>query len=171
MLGAADGAAQISLRKYRNVHKLDISPLAALTDLRLMYAGPADISCLGGLPLERLEIHGGTFEDLTVLKSMPLRFLTLRSQGTPLDYSILRGMPLAMLSVDGKQLVDISFIKGMPLKFPSVTKSGVRDFSPIAGLPLIDLEFDSEAKPDMALLRSIPALKNINSKPAAAYLK
>jgi hypothetical protein len=157
---------------------LDISPLAALkdlTDLRLMYVGPADISCLVGLPLERLEIHGGSFEDLSVLPSMPLRFLGLHSLSPSsqeaLDFTILRGMKLGMLHLSSKRLEDISFIKGMPLKDLSLTGSAVRDFSPIAGMPLIHLEFAPEAKPDMALLRSIPTLKTINKRPAAEYLK
>jgi serine/threonine protein kinase/formylglycine-generating enzyme required for sulfatase activity len=156
----------------------DISPLAALkdlTDLRLMYVGTADISCLGGLPLERLELHGGTFEDISVLKSMPLRFLGLRSLSPnsqeALDFTILRGMKLEMLHLSSKQLVDISFIKGMLLKDLNLTGSGVRDFSPIAGMPLVNLDFDPEAKPDLALLRSIPTLKTINKRPAAEYLE
>ncbi|MBK8092153.1 MAG: protein kinase [Verrucomicrobiaceae bacterium] len=152
----------------------DISPLAALkdlTDLRLMYVGPADISCLGGLQLERLEVYGGTFEDISVLKSMPLRFLGLSSLSPnsqeAVDFTILRGMKLEMLQLGSKHLVDISFIKGMPLKDLSLTGSGVRDFSPIAGMPLSNLEFDPEAKPDMALLRSIPTLKTINKRPVS----
>ena len=78
-----------------------LTALKDLTDLRLMYVGPADISCLVGLPLERLEIHGGSFEDLSVLPSMPLRFLGLHSLSPSsqeaLDFTILRGMKLGML--------------------------------------------------------------------------
>jgi hypothetical protein len=47
----------------------------------------------------------------------------------------------------------------------------VRDLSPLAGLPLEELECNDNLKPDAALLRSLPSLKKINGKPVEETLK
>jgi len=47
----------------------------------------------------------------------------------------------------------------------------VTDLSPIAGLPIEEIIFDPTIKLDSTLLRSLPALKMINDKPAAEFGK
>ena len=58
----------------------------------------------------------------------------------------------------------------MPLYYLNVTKTRVRDLSPIVGLPLVELDCDPEAKLDPAFIRSIPTLKKINSKSVSEWL-
>ncbi len=151
----------------------DVSPLAALRDLdslHLQYLYPRDISCLRGLKLVNLKIWGGSFTDVSALQSHPLQTLNVK-QIPVSDFSVLKGKALQDLDLEWcHSLSDLSFINGMPLKYLRVPKTKVRDLSLIAGLPLIELTCDPEAKLDPALIRSIPTLKKINSKPVSEWL-
>jgi hypothetical protein len=150
----------------------DVSPLAALKNLdslHLQYLYPTDISCLRGLKLVNLRIWGGNFNDLSVLQSHPLQRLSLK-QTQVSDFSMLKDKALQDLDLEWcHRLSDLSFIKGLPIKYLNVTKTKVHDLSPIAGLPLVELVCDPEAKLDPALLASIPTLKKINLKPVSEW--
>lgn len=150
----------------------DVSPLAALKELHslhLQYLYPTDISCLRGLKLVNLKIWGGNFNDLSVLQSHPLQRLSLK-QTQVSDFSMLKDKALQDLDLEWcHRLSDLSFITGLPIKYLNVTKTKVHDLSPIAGLPLLELVCDPDAKLDPALLASIPTLKKINLKPVSEW--
>jgi len=151
----------------------DVSPLAALKELdslQIENLNPKDISCLRGLKLVNLTIWSGEFNDVSVLQSHPLQTLSLRQ--TPVsDFSMLKGKALKRLDLElCDRLSDLSFIKAMPLEYLRVPRTKVRDLSPIARLPLVELVCDPEAKLDPTLLASVPTLKKINSKPVSEWL-
>lgn len=146
----------------------DLSPLAGLrdlTDLTIRSPGLREIAWLNGMKIKTLSITSGVFTDLGPLKTLPIQFLTLLScRGT--EFSGLAGVPLRSLSLyGGGPIHDLGFVGEMPLETMSIGKMGVKDWSPLRGLPVRDLTVDLDPKREAEILRSLPNLRKFNGKP------
>lgn len=135
----------------------DLSALAALTDLRILYlmnrgseqSALTDLSPLKSLPLEELIIMHTRIRDLTPLRALPLRLLALPrsdvkdvsplkgmtldyldlSESKAFDFSPLSGMMLRTLKLNGTQVKNLNFTRGMPLEELEISNTGMFDFS------------------------------------------
>ncbi len=91
---------------------------------------------LTGLPISHLFLASTRIHDLTPLKGMLLRRLSMVFVKGPIDLSPLRGMPLEQLLADGVELSDLSALAGMKL---TVFHGRIDDFKSLHGMPLEDL--------------------------------
>jgi len=96
-----------------------------------------NLSALKGVPLKSLTLAGcKSLRDLSPLKGMPLEELDL--SGTGVDtLEALRGMKLKRLVLRSTKVHDLSPLKGMPLEELALSYCmQVSDLSPLAGAPL-----------------------------------
>ncbi|HKB39354.1 MAG TPA: hypothetical protein VKD72_23150 [Gemmataceae bacterium] len=98
--------------------------------------------------------------------------VALHAPGTRIaDLSPLKGMNLKELDVSDTPVSGLSPLAGMPLTQLSLRGAKVTDLSPLKGMPLKVLRCDFQRERDVALLRSLTTLEQINDKPAADFWK
>ena len=121
------------------------------------------------MPLKDLNC-GGTYGklDLTPLRGMPLNFLCVNFRQID-DLTPLVGIPLEDVLLESTTVKDLSPLKGMRLKKLAVRGSKVNDLSVIEGMTLCEISFNDLTEKDEELVRSIPTITIINSKPAAEF--
>ncbi len=149
----------------------DLSPIAALRDLRILNIdtrGASDLAWLRGMNLDTFACEHGAFTDIKPLAELPLKFLILKN-GAECDYSVLAGLKLRSFTVVNSPVRDISFLKESPLNTLMLRNTGLTDWSPIRNMPLHEISGDLVPERDADILRSIPTLKIINSEPAAEF--
>jgi hypothetical protein len=151
----------------------DLGPLKGLRlkALRCFWTKVADLAPLQGMPLEDLHCNLTLISDLTPLQGMPLVKLQV-SETKVRSLAPLKGMAsLSYLTFYNTAVADLAPLKGMPLTVLHCSGSKVGDLTPLRGMPLTELGGDFKPERDTALLRSIPTLTTINSKPAAEFWK
>jgi Leucine-rich repeat (LRR) protein/tRNA A-37 threonylcarbamoyl transferase component Bud32 len=172
----------------------DLAPLhgMGLTSLTCPHTRVADLSPLRGMPLAVLHIDGTLVADLSPLRDVPhlvslsynltsvadlsplsgLGLTRLLCQGTQVqDLSPLKGMPLTGLACGRTPVKDLSPLKGMKLSSLGIAGTAVTDRSPLEGMPLVAIWCDVKGEDELAFLRSIKTLRQINGRPAAEVLK
>ncbi|MFZ4764867.1 MAG: protein kinase domain-containing protein [Roseimicrobium sp.] len=153
----------------------EIWPIAALTAVRtlnLRARGLRDISCLNGLELERLTVWRGELTDVSVLKDMPTLWTLDFTDNWKLEAEALQGVKVAWLSIVGcKRVTNLSFVKGMPLNYLDIQRTGVRDLSPLAGVPITELKCDPKCNINAAWLDTVPTLRMLNGRPVSEWRK
>jgi serine/threonine protein kinase/Leucine-rich repeat (LRR) protein len=103
-----------------------------------------ELSALKGLPLVKLDLGCPALTDISALRGMRLKAISLPSK--VVDLSALVGMPLTTISsCCGSELKDISPLKGMPLTGLGFLATKVFDLSPLAGMPLTQVNFEGSA--------------------------
>ena len=151
----------------------DLSPLAALTDLKILFSyvtGVDDLAWLRGLPVNHLQLERGAFADLGPIRESQVKWLDLDFPVKPPgDYSVLAGMPLQSLSLQDCPVGDLSFLSGMPLDRLLLKGTGITDHAVLKSLPLVEVELDLVPERDLPILLSIPTLKKINGRPVEEY--
>jgi serine/threonine protein kinase len=166
----------------------DLGPLAGMPLRKLdAYTCPvSDLEPLRGLPLESVICHCSSIRDLEPLRGAPCTHLELWSfAGTSLDplrgmpcetlnltsgtnfenLEPLRGMPCTSLTLSqSRKVANLEPLRGMPLKFLQIRKTAVRDLSPLADMPLVDLHFDlNNIDRGIEVLRDMQSLKKITA--------
>jgi len=100
------------------------------------------------------------FNDLQILKGMPLK--KLRISGKITDLRPLQDMPLTSLVLDYTQVTDLSPLKGMHLTELSLSGAPVSDLSPLQGMALVSLNLERTQASDLSPLKGMPlALLNL----------
>ncbi|MBL9151914.1 MAG: serine/threonine protein kinase [Verrucomicrobiales bacterium] len=151
----------------------DLSPVAALTDLKIFFCyapGVRDLEWLRGLPIEHLQLEHAEVENLDILRESKVTYLTLGTPDKPpRTYEALAGIPLRSLSLQGCPLEDLSFLSDMPLNRLVLAGTGITDHTPLKAFPLAEVDVDLVPERDLPILLSIPTLKKINGKPVEEY--
>jgi len=151
----------------------DLSQVASLplTRLGCFNTSISDLSLLRGKSLVHLDINMTNVEDLSPLKGMPLETLFCNKTRVS-DLTPLSGMPLKNLNLLKTPVKDLSPLKGTPLKILNIVSTDVTTLEPLQGVPLEELSCNSSFLAKNALLlKSMPTLKRINSKPADEVLE
>jgi serine/threonine protein kinase len=156
----------------------DISPLRALTNLRRLTCNGsmdnsplADLSPLHSLRLEALDCGKSQVSDLTPLTAMPIQELCC-STTLVNDLSPLRNAPLIKLDLFHTSVSDLSPLAKCPIRWLNCKTTRIEDLTPLRDMPLEELYCDAPLLArHAALLRAIPTLKSINSKPAMDLLQ
>jgi len=133
----------------------DLSPVRALTALRVLNCSDAplsDLSPLKGMKLTHLSCKKTMVSDLSPLTGMPLTILDC-SYTQVLDLSPLKGTPLTILGCSYTQVSDLSPLKGMPLTALFCNGLKVSDLSPLKGMPLADLACEATKVNDLSPLK------------------
>lgn len=121
-----------------------------------------DLAPLSGMPLETLWIWKAPVTDLSPLKTVRLKKLLIMGAAVT-DLSPVKDLPLIDLDLWATCVSDISPLKGMRLKHLNIDCSEsarVRDLTPLEGMELETLKVHAKG---MDILRSITALRQINS--------
>ncbi len=113
----------------------------------------SDLTPLKGMPLKTLSLMNTGVTDLTPLKGMPLETLMLWNwHGS--DLTPLKGMPLKWLNCGGgNQKIDLTPLAGLPLEFLCINSTQVSDLAPLKDMPLTELLFENTLVSDLAPLR------------------
>ncbi len=151
---------------FRTDQVTDVSPLRALTKLRVLHcSGSApgrgrlgDLSPLRGLPLKELVCKRNPVVDLAPLAGMRLTHLDLECCQEVDDLSPLRGMPLTRLNLYVCDRVsDLAPLAGMKLVALNLGSTGVTDLSPLRGMPVRNLNlFGCRQLRDLTPLQGMP---------------
>ena len=118
--------------------------------------------------LDMFEVRG--VSDLSPLEGMPLGYLNLT--GLPIyDIPVVRKLQsLTKLILDDTLVTDLESLRGRQLETLSFVGTGIKDLSPLAGMPLAMLRLDYQ--PDRApFLRSLKTLRFINERPTEIFWK
>ncbi len=127
--------------------------------LTLLSKPVLELPPLNGLPITEVNFNGTKVSDLTPLKGLRLRWLSIEK--TPVtDLSPLAGMPLKVFRANETRITDLSPLRGMPLRFLNLYKTPVSDLSPLAGMPIEELNPSYTKVIDLAVLRTL-ALKRL----------
>lgn len=148
----------------------DLSPLKGVP-LKKLYCTStpvADLAPLRGLGLVELRVNHTRVKDLSPLAGMPLE--DFRCAGTPVnDLMPLKGARLTTLAIQDTSVADLSPLVGLSLPGLKLTGTKVTDLAPLRRMRVDHLTCDFNAWRDTKVLKSIPTLKTINDKPAAAF--
>jgi serine/threonine protein kinase/formylglycine-generating enzyme required for sulfatase activity len=140
-----------------------------ITELQVTDGGPIkDIAPIGKLRhLKVLHISGGQYSDLSPLKGLALRDLSIDNNWYLNDLGPLKGMPLEILRVWGFQGDDLSPLQGMKLQILNCGSSGKKlDLAPLQGMPLTFLCLNMTAVDDLTPLKGMPleTLASVNTR-------
>jgi serine/threonine-protein kinase len=138
--------------------------------LHLGHASLRDISPLRALPeLRELELTRTQVADLSPLQDSKLTLLLL-DDGKVSDLGPLRTMKdLGILSLTGLPLKTLAGLEGMDLTRLTVKNCPVSDLTPLKRVRLRELNCDFDAKRDTDVLKSMPALEQINGMPVEEF--
>ena len=167
----------------------DLAPLKGMPLATLNLGNCAQLQrpgeILRDLPLATLDMTGTQIQDLTFLRGMKLRSLSLSFNGGIKDLSPLRGleltslrmvgcgqiqdlmplqgMPLTLLDLQAcSQVRDLAPLKGMKLDYLDLLGSGVRDLTPLQEVSLVELRLTpKQITKGIDALRSLKGLKTI----------
>ena len=139
----------------------DISPLGGmqLNWLNLNGTQVSDISVLAGMPMKRLRLDRSRVSDLTPLAETELTYLDAGSTAVH-DLSPLRGLPLKHLDLGATKIADLSPLTGMPLETLFVsTCERLHDLEPLRGMKLKDLGVHYTNISDISVLAGMPLVR------------
>ena len=172
-LRAFDQLRLLDLREARDFSRLaDLAGLAPAA-LLLSRTKVAELDVLRSMPVERLLLNETPVADLSPLRGGRIRALHL-AQTAVRDLEPLAGLPLEELSIGGSQVRDLAPLRGLPLRALRAGGGPFNDLGPLATLRhLEELDIaDALLAPEATkrLLRSLPALRLVNGKPAEEVL-
>lgn len=136
--------------------KIDVKPLgkAGVVDLRLKGYVPKDLSVLRSIPLRHLTLTGINTASYSWLEGLSLVELDLSGSGLR-ELSVLRGMRLQTLVLDHSKVTGVAPLAGMPLRELSLKGTAVRDIVVLRGLPLVGLDLSQTPVTDCSILRGV----------------
>ncbi|MDA0285660.1 MAG: hypothetical protein O3B86_20135, partial [Planctomycetota bacterium] len=144
----------------------DLEPLRGLPLESFICTSPSvhDLEPLRGAPCTRIELvsFGGT--SLDPLRGMPCETLIFSTCSHFENLEPLRGMPCTSLTLTRcDKVANLEPLRGMALKFLNIRETAVRDLSPLADMPLVELHFEAK-KIDRGIevLRGMQSLKTIS---------
>jgi serine/threonine protein kinase len=148
----------------------DLSPLTGmkLRILNIQATRVADLTPLQDMALTHLRCTYSRISDLSSLKGQPLTDLQIENTGVR-DLSPLEGMPLKSLQLGGTHVSNLSPLRNMKFTLLGFHHTLVRDLSPLKETSVQHLHLDFAVDWDVAILRSIGTLENINEKPATEF--
>lgn len=150
----------------------DLSPLAgsAVRGLELDGTPFTNLLQLAALPLEKLDLSGTDIRDISPLGELPLQVLYLNDTDVS-DLGPLRFMLLGdRLELANTQVRDISVLRGKPLRVLRLDDCmQLRDVAPLADCRELEELYIRHIPRDIAFLRELPKLREINGKPAAEF--
>jgi hypothetical protein len=160
-------------------HVTDVSPVRALTELRVLSCNGssfgkgklADLGPLKDLDLTTLNCGLTRISDLAPLRNMKRLGKLYCSYTQVADLTPLQGLPLKLLWCQGTHVSDLRPLQGMNLVSLRFEQARVSDLTPLRGMPLDELGCDLRRQGDAEILRSLKTLKTINGKPAAEFWK
>ena len=115
-----------------------------------------DITPLRGLPVRHLTLNSTGIGNLDALREMPLNYLDVGNTGI-LSIDEISGLPIETLDISGTQITDLSVLATLPLKQLSMRELKVESLSPLEGLKLESLETHSASGfSDISPLRGMP---------------
>ncbi|HZE96668.1 MAG TPA: protein kinase, partial [Planctomycetota bacterium] len=129
----------------------DLTPLRALTGLR------------------ELELPSSEVTDLSPLRDSKLSLLVLDGSKVSDLRPIHDLKELSILSLASAPVRDLSPLEGMDLSRLTIKGCPVTDLSPLKRVKLRELNCDFEAKRDTDVLKSMPALEQINGVPVEEF--
>jgi formylglycine-generating enzyme required for sulfatase activity/serine/threonine protein kinase len=158
-----DANGVVTSLQFVTDHVTDISPVRALTALRVLRCSStdrgkgqlADLSPLKGMKLTVLDCHYARVSDLSPLKNMKLTSLECGGWLVS-DLSPLKNMKLTRLNCWGAPVSDLSPLKDMPLTLLNCGATRVSDLSPLKGMPLTWLMCNQIPVSDLSPLREMP---------------
>ena len=154
-------------------------PVSALTHLVTLHcpgdaenglASPlADLSPLKNLWLEELDCGWTQVRDLRPLREMDLKILSCPATAVK-DLSPLKGQALEELDCSTTQVNDLTPLKGMPLRSLRCQETRVKSLEPLRDLPLRRLWCDHRSPRDLALIRALKDLEELDGSRLANTL-
>lgn len=115
----------------------------------------SDISALGKLSLEKLDVSLTSVSDLSPLRGMKLTELSL-SETSVSDIVSLAGMPLKKLSLANTRVTDVAALMGLPIDDLNLAGTPVADISVLRGLPLTHLNIGHTRVSGLDALKDMP---------------
>jgi hypothetical protein len=140
---------------------IDLRPLrsAPLKTALLSGSGVQDLSGLRGTPLEELHLDWCSSPALlaSLPDGLPLRHLSFRGLRSP-EIAAMPKLPrLDVLNLaDSRLLVNIRGLGGLPLKELNLSRTRVRDLTPLRGMPLERLHLAGSEVRDLSPLEGSP---------------
>jgi eukaryotic-like serine/threonine-protein kinase len=113
-----------------------------------------DISFLRGMPLRKLTIDNTSVSDLTPLAGARLEVLNI-SHTSVSDLRPLSGMKLTELNLAYSKVTDLTPLHGVPLHILNLGVTDVTDLHPVIGMPLEDLNLYQTKVEDITPLRGL----------------
>ncbi len=133
----------LSLSNVSNLSPIKKMPLTKLNLMRTPINNEA-LKELKGLKLVYLDINGcRSVSNLSDIGNMPLQYLDIGFTKVT-DLSPLQGMPLKVLNLQNTKISDISVLKSLKLEILILSNTNVTDLSPLQGMPLKVLSFDNK---------------------------
>jgi serine/threonine-protein kinase len=148
----------------------DLAPLrdAPLKKLHCTNTPVSDLSPLRRMGLVELWVNHTKVKDLAPLTGMPLE--DFRCAGTPVgDLLPLQGARLTALAIQDTPVADLSPLAGLSLPALRLTGTRVTDLAPLRQMRVDHLTCNFNPWRDTKVLKSVPGLKTINDRPAAAF--
>lgn len=167
------GSAITKLSVYNSPFLTDLTPLEDLKIVYLIvgYTGVTDLTPLKRMPLKTLGITALEVADLQPIRHLPLESLWCQNCSKITSFDAIRHLKLRTLECNSVPVADLSPLRGMPLTTFQCMRMPVRDYSPLVDTAVEQLIGDFQPERDLAALRALKKLKEINGKPAATVLK
>ena len=147
------GNASVNELKLLSAGVTDISPVRALSNLRLL-------DCRGEAVIGAKR---NVLADLSPLEGMALGTLMI-GHSEVADLSPIKNAQLAYLDCSYTKVSDLSPIKGMPLKTLSISNTQINDLSPIREMSLTNVICLDTQVADLSPLQNMKTLTSINVK-------
>lgn len=156
----------ISAISGTNIRSVDISNTKVAT-LPMLTAVPLerlimrnvqvrDVNPLSRTKLKELDMSGTKVTDLRPLQHLPLEALSLNDVGLKdRDVAMLKIPTLKFLSIRDNQVLSIGPLQKLPIEYLDISGTAVRDFSPIAAMPIRRLALDNTAISDLSIVRKM----------------
>jgi Leucine-rich repeat (LRR) protein len=169
---------EVTELSFQTDNVTDITPVRALSKLRLLGISGSeavkpyeakfyDLDPVRDLPIGHLQVANTLVGDLSYL---PTKLQVLVCSNAPVrDLRPLRAYPLFYLDCSGTLVDDLSPIKGSGIGHLFVKNARLKDYAPLAGMRIHELDGEFVPARDTEVLRSIQELRKINGKPAAEF--
>jgi Leucine-rich repeat (LRR) protein len=155
-----NGEIHIDLRGLGD-RAADVEDLLALAGMRIhvLFApqlrNVRDLSVLRGMPLRELTLEGANVHDISPLQGMALTVLNLH--GCPIDsLHPISEAKLERLNIWSSQVSDLTPLRGMPLHWLELSSTKVWDLTQLTGMPLTHLMIIGTQVADLAPIADCP---------------
>jgi hypothetical protein len=153
LVATTNGTYELTLLgDISNLEFLKGMPLSALT-----IAGPEkpSYSATNPGPAQIPPLHICPVNDLTPLKGMPLKYLSIGLTHVE-NLSPLNGMRIEVLHLDHTQVQDLTPLKDMPIRILQLGYTRVKDLSPLKDIPIEILSLEVTDTTDLTPLMGSP---------------
>ena len=136
----------------------NLAPLARMPQLQRLYVGCSmvdDISPLKGLQLRSLTLRQKRVRDISVVQTMPLEELVIAETDIR-SLAPLRGRPLQLLDISNTKISDLQPLTGLPLRTLFAVNTSVQSLIPLRNMPLTRLNLTGCKAFDFTPLRNMP---------------